>query len=318
MKFVSAPLAGFTNAAFRVMCKMGGADLTYTEMVSAAGLAHGSIATRRLMEVLDGESDVVCQLFGSKPDEISVATREISETKRFVGIDLNAGCPMPKVVREGAGAALVKNPQLIYDCLKAMKDATDLPITLKTRPGPKPDQVKMLEILDAAEKAGVFGITLHARFTSQAHGGDVHLDLLSELVSRSKVPITGNGSVVDRESALKMAQTGVKTIMIGRAALNNPLIFNELKNDVQEELTREKRLELFLTHVDLLLKQHEMLVSRYPDYTTSADDLVSCIFRTHLFRYFSGIRGSSEIRRRMNDIHTVKEVLELQNVLKEN
>ena len=109
MKFVLAPIAGFTNAAFRLMASRGGADLTYTEMVSAAGLAHGSSPTRHLLEILPGEGPVACQLFGAKPDELAYAAREVSATGRFVELNLNAGCPVPRIVREGAGSALVKD-----------------------------------------------------------------------------------------------------------------------------------------------------------------------------------------------------------------
>ena len=228
MKYVLAPIAGFTNAAFRLMASRGGADLTYTEMVSAAGLAHGSSPTRHLLEVLPGEGPVACQLFGANPEELAYAAREVSATGRFVELNLNAGCPVPRIVREGAGSALVKDPARVHDLLVAMVGATDLPVTLKTRPGPRPDKVLMFELLDAAETAGAKGITLHARFTSQNHGGAVHLELLAELVQKARIPVTGNGGVKDVETARAMAETGVAAVMVGRAALPNPYIFSTL------------------------------------------------------------------------------------------
>ena len=294
-RYVLAPIAGFTNAAFRLMATRGGADLTYTEMVSAAGLAHGSSPTRHLLELLPGEGPVACQLFGSKPDELAFAAREVSSLGRFVEINLNAGCPVPRIVREGAGSALVKNPALVHDLLAAMVAETELPVTLKTRPGPRPDRVLMFELLDAAETAGARGLTLHARFTSQNHGGEVHLDLLAELVQRARIPVTGNGGVKDAETAHAMAATGVAAVMIGRAALPAPWIFSELKGLAPDGKTCDppSPQRLFREHLDALVALHAQLALRFPnDHLPSLDTWVTGAARTHLFRYFAGMQGA--------------------------
>ena len=136
---------------------------------------------------------------------------------------------MTKVTREGAGAKLAEDPEKVYRLLKAMVENTPLPVTLKTRLGPHPRSTTVFELLDAAEKAGAKGFILHARYTSQMHGGPVHLDTLAEVVGRSKIPVAGNGSVVDAKSAAAMAATGVDAIMVGRAALAKPGIFAALK-----------------------------------------------------------------------------------------
>ena len=311
MKYVLAPIAGFTNAAFRLMATRGGADLTYTEMVSAAGLAHGSSPTRHLLELLPGEGPVVCQLFGSKPDELAFAAREVSALGRFAEINLNAGCPVPRIVREGSGSALVKKPERVHDLLAAMVAETELPVTLKTRPGPRPDKVLMFELLDAAESAGAKGFTLHARFTSQNHRGDVHLDLLAELVERARMPVTGNGGVKDAETARAMAETGVAAIMVGRAALSAPWIFSKLKEDVAgtQILPPPSPQQLFREHLDALVTFHAQLVSRFPsDHLPSLDQWVAGAARTHLFRYFSGLRGAGELRRCLATVRTVEDV----------
>lgn len=317
MKLVLAPLAGFTNAAFRKVCSDWGADLTYTEMVSAAGLAHGSSPTRHLMEVLPGEGPVACQIFGSKPEELAQAAHEATALNRFVALDLNAGCPMPKIVHEGAGAALVRNPQQIHDCLKAIKTETALPVTLKTRPGPRPDKVLLWEILDAAESAGCAGLTLHARFTSQMHGGPVHLDLLSELVSRAKIPITGNGSIVDAASLRQMEQTGVSAVMLGRAAVSSPWIFTDLRRSTDSDATespehRVARQEKSLTmHLDNLKRLHAQLIERFPnDHVPSLDGFVCIAVHLHLFRYFNGRPGSAALRHQLTQIRTLKAFLQ--------
>lgn len=314
MKYVLAPLAGFTNAPFRRLCAEYGADLAYTEMVSAAGLAHGSSPTRRLMDVMPGEGPVACQLFGSKPDELAAAAREATAARRFVGLDLNAGCPMPKVVHEGAGAALIDDPQLVHDCLAAMKRETDLPVSLKTRPGPHPDKVMLAELLDAAETAGCSGITLHGRFRSQLHGGDVHYDLVAELVSRAKIPVTGNGGVYNATTAERMAQTGVSAIMIGRAALANPWLFSDLKDGTGDGDDETKRPGLqnaaFLKHLAYLAEYHAAAIAEDGESVPDRDVFISMAFRTHLFRYFNGRPNSAKLRRRLNEIATAAEVVE--------
>ncbi len=314
MKFSLAPLAGFTNAAFRLMATRGGADLTYTEMVSAAGLAHGSSPTRHLLEVMPGEGPVACQLFGSKPDELAFSSREVTELGRFVELNLNAGCPVPRIVREGAGSALVKDPALGHDLLAAMVAETGLPVTLKTRPGPRPDKVMMLELLDAAETAGAKGIILHARFTSQTHGGEVHLDLLSELVRAAKIPVAGNGGVVDAATASAMAATGVSSIMVGRAALTSPYIFQCLKvsecesSDLQAFKPSSPQ-ALFREHLDALVALYAQIAANFPDdRLPTLDAWVTVAVRTHLMRYFHGIPGAAKIRRQLASVGTLAEI----------
>ena len=324
MKYVLAPLAGFTNAAFRRVCARYGAALTYTEMVSAAGLVHGSSPTRHLMEVLPGEGPVVCQIFGTRPDELAFAAREASrlvrtapnggEMPRFASLDLNAGCPMPKIVKEGAGAALLRDPQLVYECLKAMRAETPLPVTLKTRPGPRPDKILMKELLDAAQSAGCAGMTLHARFTSQLHGGNVHLDLLAELVQSAHIPITGNGGVYNRATASAMAATGVAAIMIGRAAMANPWIFSDIEKNLPSEVVeapaRRRVLQdaAFREHLTSALELRNQLVRIFPDdHIPSVDDFIAHTLHTHLFRYFNRRQNAARFRKRLSEVRTLAE-----------
>ncbi len=303
MKFVLAPLAGFTDAPFRRLCYEGGAALTYTEMVSAAGLAHGSSPTRHLMETMPGEGPVACQLFGSKEDELAFAAREAT-LPRFCELNLNAGCPMTKVTREGAGAKLIEDPEKIYRLLKAMVENTTLPVTLKTRLGPHPGHCNVFELLDAAERAGAKGLILHARFTSQMHGGTVHLDRLAEVVSRAKIPVTGNGSVTDAKTAAEMAKTGVAAIMVGRAALANPSIFRQLQGDAAVDGVRPVE-----RHLRYLLEFRDQLAARFPhDHLPSADGFASVKMHTHLFRYFNGRPGAAALRARLNTVRTLSEI----------
>ena len=316
MKYVLAPLAGFTDAPFRRMCAEGGADLAYTEMVSAAGLAHGSSPTRHLLETMPGEGPVACQIFGANESDVAYAARVVEDLAtrtsdgrretRFVELNLNAGCPMTKVTREGAGAKLVEDPEKIHRLLKAMVGNTSLPVTLKTRLGPHPQRTNIFEILDAAESAGAKGLIVHARYTSQMHGGPTHLDVLGEVVGRAKIPVTGNGSVVDAKTAAAMAATGVDAIMIGRVALANPSIFNALK---AIEQSNNRTIEQFRRHLDYLLRFREQLAARFPnDHIPSADGYASVKMHVHLFRYFNGRPGAAELRKRLNTVRTLAEI----------
>jgi len=318
MRFSLAPLAGFTDAPFRLMCAAGGADLTYTEMVSAAGLAHGSSPTRHLMETMDGEGPVACQLFGAKESDLAFAAREVAPS-RFVELNLNAGCPMTKVTREGAGAKLVESPETVYRLLKAMVENTPLPVTLKTRLGPHPQKTNVFELVDAAEKAGAKGVIVHARYTSQMHGGATHLDVLADVVRRAHVPVTGNGSVTDAATARAMAATGVASIMVGRAALARPDIFNALKaafpSSDETRIPCEPQLPEFdavQRHLDLLLRFRDQLAARFPnDHVPSADGFASVKMHTHLFRYFNGRPGAASLRARLNTVRTLAEIRSL-------
>ncbi len=326
MKYVLAPLAGFTDAPFRRLCFEGGADLTYTEMVSAAGLAHGSSPTRHLMETMPGEGPVGCQVFGANESDLAHAARAVEEVKeRFVELNLNAGCPMAKVTHGGAGAKLAEDPARVYRLLKAMCENTSLPVTLKTRLGPNPQRTTVFELLDAAEQAGARGFILHARYTSQLHGGAVHLDTLAEVVRRAHVPVTGNGSVTDAKSAAAMAATGVSALLIGRAALANPAIFRALKEAAngREGLEGREgadvgaswadvRFRAFQDHLAYLLAFREQLAARFPDdHIPSVDGFASVKMHTHLFRYFAGRPGAAALRARLNAVRTLAEIRQL-------
>ena len=290
MKFVLAPLAGFTDAPFRRLCAEGGADLVYTEMVSAAGLAHGSSPTRHLMETMPGEGPVACQIFGSRESDVAFAAREAAACRaddgspRFVEINLNAGCPMAKVTREGAGAKLAEDPERVYRLLKAMVENTDLPVTLKTRLGPHPRRRTVFELLDADE--------------------------LAEVVRRAKIPVTGNGSVVDAKSAAAMAATGVDAIMVGRASLAAPAIFAALKSggDVRRAACGERN-DVVRRHLGYLLEFRRQLAERFPnDHIPSEDAFTSVKMHVHLFRYFNGRPGAAALRARLNSVRTLAEI----------
>lgn len=306
MKIYLAPLADFTDAPFRRMCHEGGADMVYTEMVSAAALAHGNSPTRHLMETIGGEGRVACQIFGANESDVAIAAREVEKIKeRFVELNLNAGCPMTRITRSGAGAKLIEEPEKVFRLLKAMRENTSLPITLKTRLGPHPKDVKIFELVFAAESAGAKGVAVHARFTSQMHGGALNLELLKEVVERSNLPITGNGSIRTLKDIEAMAKTGVKSVMIGRAALADPGIFAVLKG----EENPWSRFDAVRAHLKYILEFRELLALKYPnDHIRSIDAFASVKMHTHLFRYFNGIPGAAKLRANLNKVRTLAEI----------
>lgn len=303
-----APLADFTDAPFRRMCVEGGADATYTEMVSAAALYHGHAATRFLLETLPGEPAPVCQLFGSKEEELAFAVREIERLHpgSFSACNLNAGCPMQKVTRSGSGAALASDPAKVHRLLVAMKENTSLPVTLKTRLGPSPACDTADELLSAAESAGAAGIIFHARYTSQLHGGEVNLKRLASLVRRSSIPVTGNGSVRDAASFAAMAATGVAGVMIGRAALGDPYIFARLKDATFSPAASNQ--ELARRHVAYIMEFMEGVRRKNPPWRLMpAESYAVLKLRTHIFRYFSGQPGAAALRARFNSIKSLSD-----------
>ncbi|MBR4894488.1 MAG: tRNA-dihydrouridine synthase family protein [Kiritimatiellae bacterium] len=310
MKFILAPLADFTDAPFRRMCFEGGADLCYSEMVSAAALAHGNSPTRHLMEVMPGEGPVACQIFGAREEDVAKAAREIDLIRdRFTELNLNAGCPMQRITRAGAGAKLIEDPEKVYRLLKVMAENTSLPITLKTRLGPRPGEDRIFELADAAEKAGAKGLIVHARYTSQMHGGDVHYGKLAEVVEHTSLPVIGNGSVKTAKDVANMAAAGVQGVMIGRASLADPLIFAKLKNPIAEIPSPWGETSPAKMHLKYLLEFREILVRNFPnDRIPSVDGFASVKMHIHLFRYFNSRPGAAALRAKLNSVRTLAEI----------
>lgn len=320
-----APMAGFTNAPMRRLSSAHGAALTYTEMTNDVGLLHDSDKTWHVLETFEDEGPVVAHLYGSEPATLAEAAAKVEATGRFAAIDLNAGCPVHKITANGAGAALVKDPQRIRDILAAMRRAVRLPLTIKTRLGPHPDKVMIFEILAAAEAAGADALALHGRFTSQGHGGAVQLDLLAEVKSRARIPIIGNGGVCAAHDAWRMfRETGVDAVMIARAAIGNPWIFEEIlaglasgeeppahdrtRGDTRRALSEIR--ETLEAHMAAELALLRRIRERYalPRHVIDADEALATTFRCHLFRYLHGLKGSSHVRGRLHELHTLADI----------
>ncbi len=289
-------MAEFTSPPMRLLCEQCGAQRTYTEMVNAEGLCRGSEKTLFLLETFPEERHVWAHLYGAEPERLAEAARRVEAMGRFEGIDINAGCPVPRITAQGAGSALLKDLPRLGKILEAVAKAVKLPVTVKTRLGPHPQCETWQETLRRAEDAGVAAITFHARFTSQGHTGATHLEILRACVQATTLPVYGNGSVVDRVSAEAMAQTGVKALLIARAALENPNVFSFAP--VQASAFAEQHLAY-----ELRYRQRAERFSRL-----TAEEATVLTFRKHLFRYFKGLPGANTMRGKLMELHTLADL----------
>lgn len=293
-----APMAEFTAPPMRVMCERYGAQRTYTEMVNAEGICRNSEKTLFLLETFPEEKHVWAHLYGPDPERLAEAAQRVEALGRFEGIDINAGCPVPRITAQGAGSALLHDLPRLGKILSAVKKAVKLPVSFKTRLGPHPQLETWKETLGRAEDAGVDAITFHARFTSQGHTGTVHYDMLNAIVTATQLPIYGNGSILDQASAERMAKTGVKALLIARAALENPTIFNLTKKYVTPHALAEEHLEL-----ELRYRARAERFSRL-----SAEKATVLTFRRHIFRYFKGLPGANTMRGNLMSLHSCADI----------
>ena len=294
-----APMADFTSPPMRLLCQEAGAQRTYTEMVNAEGICRGAPKTLFLLTTFPEERHVWAHLYGPDPERLAEAAKRVEALGRFEGIDLNAGCPVPRITAQGAGSALLHDLPRLGRVLKALVRAVSLPVTLKTRLGPNPHLPTWRQVLRLAEEAGVAAITFHARYTSQGHCGTVHLDTLRELAASTSLPVFGNGSVVDRPSAEAMAATGVRALLIARAALDNPGVFTLSPPPPANPCALARR------HLALELRYRTLgqaLTRLTPEAATALT------FRRHLFRYFKGLPGANTLRANLMHLHTLAEI----------
>jgi tRNA-dihydrouridine synthase B len=327
-----APMAGFTDAAMRRTCHQHGAALTFTEMVNATGVLHDSDKTWHLLETLPGEGPVVAHLYGIEPEIMAAAAAAVAATGRFVAVDVNAGCPVRKITTQGCGAALMPKPERVAQIVAAMHAATTLPITVKTRIGLRTDRILVMEVLRAVEEAGGAALTVHARFASQEHSGDVHLKVLAEVKRASRIPIVGNGGIRCGADARRMlAETGVDALMIGRGAMGNPWIFEAVNAALEthhavtdaaaraaaaaQQATPQRDLgelrQVLAGHVESSMELQRQIHAhhRVTERTLAPEAAVALTFRCHLFRYLAGLKGASYLRGRLNELHSLADIL---------
>lgn len=249
---ILAPIAGYSDAGMRVLCKEYGASLTFTEMVSAKGLYYNNENTKNLLYTYSQEKPIGVQLFGNDPMIIAAAINS-KELKDFSIIDINMGCPVPKIVKNGEGSFLMRKPSLIYNIIKeAVQAAEGRPVTAKIRAGFHKDNANAIEVAKAIEEGGGAAVTVHGRTRDMYYGGKSDLDIIKNVKQNTSIPVIGNGDIVDYESYSKMMEyCKVDFVMIGRGAIGRPYIFSEIlgkqyKYNVRETIIRHFNLLNFL------------------------------------------------------------------------
>lgn len=299
---ILAPMAGVTDLPFRLLCKEHGAGLLCMEMVSAKAIYYNNKNTRQLMEIHPEETPVSLQLFGSDPDIISEMAKRIEE-RPFAILDINMGCPVPKVVNNGEGSALMKNPALVREILSKLVKATVKPVTVKIRKGFDDAHVNAVEIARIAEDCGVAAVAVHGRTREQYYSGKADWDIIAQVKDAVSIPVIGNGDVTDCESAAEMfKQTGCDGIMIGRAARGNPFLFEQVVSylatgEIPASPTAEHICETILRHCDLQMK--------YKGEYTAVREM-----RKHIAWYTAGIPHSAKLRQMVNEIENMDEMRE--------
>jgi nifR3 family TIM-barrel protein len=312
---VLAPMAGYTDAAFRSICKENGAGACYTEVTSAEGIRRDSQKTFQFLEVSKLDHPIAGHIFGKSVEAMVEAAQYIEQLGRFDWIDLNCGCPVRKVVRRGAGAALMKEPEQIGEIVRAVKKAVSLPVSVKTRIGFSPAFPDHLTIAKIVEDAGADMIAVHGRLACNFHKGEADWEKLSEIKQALKIPVIGNGGVNTPEDATEMIRvSGVDGVMIGRGAVGNPWLFNQISNhwkNLPDELpdlgTRRAVIE---THLLRLVEMTSATAVGRRCKSKYIPEQSACLhFRPHLAQYMKGLRGRRELLQHLNEMHDVKTVM---------
>ena len=314
-----APMAGFTDRAMRTLALTHGAGLVMTEVVNAAGLTHDSKRTYHLLETAQDEHPVAAHLYGIAPEVMVEAARRAEALGRFDLIDINAGCPVRKIVAKGAGAALMGDVPRLAAIVRAVQAAVSLPVTVKTRIGLTPDTCNIHELAAAVEDAGAAALFIHGRFASNKHSGPVNWDLIAEVKQRRKIPVWGNGNARTGAQAVHLLRTyGVDGVLIGRAAIGNPWIFGEARAAFEGGMKAPRTLFALRSVVEAHLKDLVQLKAMERKYrragALSAETAAVMMLRPHLLKYVAGLPGGHGIRRRLNDMRTTEDVMNAVNV----
>ena len=294
-----APMAGITDLPFRLIARRLGCGLTISEMVSAKGLLYKNVKTTEMLRIDPGERPTAIQLFGSVPEELAEASRIVEASGADI-IDFNMGCPVPKIVNNHEGSALMKNPQLAHDILAAMVRAVKIPVTVKFRAGWDPEHLNAVEIAKVAEAAGVSAVAVHGRTRNQFYEGRADWSVIRDVKQAVKIPVFGNGDIVSVASGLKMLEeTQVDGLMIGRGADGNPWIFRELEaalkgENIPEPPSLEERLALSKEHL-------QMLIAFKGEYISVKE------MRRHISAYLKGLPHAAEFRARFHKLNTQQE-----------
>ena len=305
-QIVLAPMAGISNTAYRQIIKEMGAGLIYAEMVSDKALVHGSQKTYDLLKMNDNERPIAQQIFGSDIKSFVEAAKIVEEKMQPDIIDINMGCPVPKVaIKSQAGSALLKNPEKVKEIVKAVVLAVKVPVTVKIRSGWDESSINAVEIAKAVEEAGASAITVHGRTRSQGYSGKADWSIIKKVKESVKIPVIGNGDINSCFDAKRMLdETGCDAIMIGRGVLGNPWLIKECINylefgEIPKEISANEKIEMLKKHYKLLLNN-----------TNEKQAILE--IRTHALWYIKGLPKSAEVK---NEICKTKNSADLFNIL---
>lgn len=299
---ILAPMAGVTDLPFRLLCREQGAGLICMEMVSAKAIYYGNKNTQSLLEIHPEEKPVSLQLFGSDPEIISEMAKRV-EDRPFSILDLNMGCPVPKVVNNGEGSALMRSPKLAEEIISRTVKAISKPVTVKIRKGFDDNNVNAVEMAKIAESAGASAVAVHARTREQYYSGEADWEIIARVKQAVRIPVIGNGDVTGPRSAKRLLEeTGCDGIMIGRAARGNPWIFREIGEYLRTGKTAaapapEERKETILRHASLQLAYKGEYIGIRE-------------MRKHLSWYTAGFPNSARMRQKVNEMETMEQLVE--------
>ena len=295
---ILAPMAGVTDLPFRLLCKEQGAGLLCMEMVSAKAIYFNNKNTEELLTIDDREPPVSLQLFGSDPDIISEMAKKI-ENRPFSILDINMGCPVPKVAGNGEGSALMKNPKLVEEIVSKTAKAIKKPVTVKIRKGFDDEHINAVEIARIAESAGAAAVAVHGRTREQYYSGKADWDIIRQVKEAVKIPVIGNGDVTSPEAARQLMETtGCDGIMIGRGAQGNPWIFRQILHWME---TGEEEPKPDLEEVKTMILRHARMLVEYKGAYTGIREM-----RKHVAWYTAGYPNSAKLRARVNEIESLE------------
>lgn len=300
--FLLAPLAGVTDAVMRRICFREGASLAYTEMVSAKGLYYGDRKTESLLYIPEDAGPTSIQIFGSDPEIMGYAAEKLAERNNF-SLNINMGCPVPKVVRNGDGSALMKDPDLVYDVVRAVADKAGKPVSVKFRKGFDDDHINAVEIAKACEAAGAAAVIVHGRTREQYYSGKADWSIIRQVKEAVDIPVIGNGDVFTGADGVRMMkETGCDLVMVARGAQGNPWIFRELMAAWRGEPEPEKP---SASEVRDMMYQHlDQLVELKGEYAAVQE------MRKHIAWYTKGRKNGASIRKAVNQIESARQMKE--------